>query len=421
MTTNPTTNLEVFETKIDSINKEKSNERIDEFSKKYDENLSKLLGNDNSEYIIIVRDLYERTGDINSALNKAFKNILSPEEIKYLESELSKKTDKDKKIEKKEEVPSNIKESIYYPILHRFIESGYIKLDNGEKEENKINEILGNGDDESKKTRIENLINSSEFQIDAKQKKEILQALSKSLNIGKEKEKKNKDTLDDIGSFEQSQLYKDFKDFMNTSRNNIDAFEIDLSYRYIIIPNKDGTDRNKESKIKDLNTALDTEKNKILKDHKNNKSFREVNSGLINEIERSTNIEEKYILVNKLFIIGNTEFGKYAINNKTQKNVASLDKKISKQGTIIEQIQMKLRENKEENYSKMDKMAILSLSLQLLGTLDNLIGEENNSKKELLALKSKLEDTLNDPKKYNRQSIEKITNEINSFKSSTNS
>lgn len=421
MTTNPTTNLEVFETKIDSINKEKSNERIDEFSKKYDENLSKLLWNDNSEYIIIVRDLYERTWDINSALNKAFKNILSPEEIKYLESELSKKTDKDKKIEKKEEVPSNIKESIYYPILHRFIESWYIKLDNWEKEENKINEILWNWDDESKKTRIENLINSSEFQIDAKQKKEILQALSKSLNIWKEKEKKNKDTLDDIGSFEQSQLYKDFKDFMNTSRNNIDAFEIDLSYRYIIIPNKDWTDRNKESKIKDLNTALDTEKNKILKDHKNNKSFREVNSWLINEIERSTNIEEKYILVNKLFIIWNTEFWKYAINNKTQKNVASLDKKISKQWTIIEQIQMKLRENKEENYSKMDKMAILSLSLQLLWTLDNLIWEENNSKKELLALKSKLEDTLNDPKKYNRQSIEKITNEINSFKSSTNS
>lgn len=292
------------------------------------------------------------------SLNKSERSEI----ITLISKEFSSKGQEDNKEKIKNEISTEkIKESPSYPLLKRLESEWFVEQ---QEIDSVLKSISGKTQEEWDKILELFIKNSVEGTSNAWKdlKENILKWLSP-----KELTEEN---------FSQSEFANDFQDSKTGKKPEFSDFHVLLWENYIKIPDKQGN----SNKQKDFEMMFDKSLNKILQGQSGD--FKKVNAEIIWKIKTSNNNNERYVNLQKLFTLSQTDTAK---SLKWKEWGWNKEKENTESKNRLHELLKKWRDGAKANTEKNEKIKSIA------GTIEEI--EENNSKKAE-ELEKRLEELL---------------------------
>lgn len=195
-------------------------------------------------------------------------------------------------------------------------------------------------------------------------------------------------------NFSQSEFANDFQDSKTGKKPEYSDFHVLLWENYIKVPNKEGS----SNKQKDFEMMFDKSLNKILE--KQSPDFKKINADIIWNIKTAKNNNERYVNLQKLFTLSQTDT---AVSLKWKETESGKEKEKSSSKNRLRELLNKGREGAKANTEKNEKIKSIAATIEQV--------EEINAEKA-----EELEKKLGDIIKKENASLEEYSDLLNEAK-----
>ena len=319
-------------------------------------------GEENPEDIISALDETKLTNSQNNDLQNEEQRV-EQGSVASIEAEW----DVDKEQLKQIEVQERVKNSEYFYLLQNLLDSGWI-----DKEQfAEIQEQLWETTKDEEKQIVKSFIEENVAEWKAK-----TEALAQ---IDKKEDEFNSDNFKDSQFSKDSKDFKELTEMMWEEASNVDIM---LANNYVSIENKNKEDvesweweKQLENKERDLASAMDTVKNKIVLNQ--TEDFKKLNSYSIKKIEEAKNLGDKYVALKHLNELVSIDKGKLWWEEKEKSSLEARKRQLIEDDYRLEERYKSLKKSWKmttelEAQMKEEALQIIKESKEIQKTLDGL-------------------------------------------------